>query len=370
MAIDTELRYAKLDDLYLDPMNPRLGRNNTGPKVSQETIMELMRDWTLDELAVSFLDSGGFWTHEALLVTEESLYGSKRLVVVEGNRRLAALKYLHDAIEGKPASKKWEEIAKSGKPSAKLFTKIPYILVGSRQDIESFLGFRHVTGIKEWRPAEKAEYISKLIDERGMTYEDVMRKIGSKTPTVRQNYISYRLLLQIEDTIEELPAENIEDRFSVMYLSLRTEGVQQYLQIDIQADPKSAKKPVPPKKLKALEYFALWLFGNEKRTPLFLDSRQVDDFGKVLESPKAIQYLERSDRPSFDVAFRMAGGDEPEIIKLIETAADNIELALTTAHQHSKSKELQIAVRRFGADAVQLMSLFPAIRKEVEQGTN
>ena len=60
----------------------------------------------------------------------------------------------------------------------KLFTKIPYILADSRQDIESFLGFRHVTGIKQWQPAQKAQYIAKLIDERGMNYEEVMRKIG------------------------------------------------------------------------------------------------------------------------------------------------------------------------------------------------
>ena len=30
MAIATNLDFAKMDDLCLDPMNPRLGRNNTG----------------------------------------------------------------------------------------------------------------------------------------------------------------------------------------------------------------------------------------------------------------------------------------------------------------------------------------------------
>ena len=66
MAIETILKYAKLDELYLDPTNPRLGRNNTGPDVSQEDVLEFMRNWTLDELAESFLGSG-FWTHEALI---------------------------------------------------------------------------------------------------------------------------------------------------------------------------------------------------------------------------------------------------------------------------------------------------------------
>ena len=41
-----------------------------------------------------------------------------------------------------------------------------------------------------------------------MTYQEVMRKIGSKTPTVRQNYISYRLLLQMEDSLENFSPED------------------------------------------------------------------------------------------------------------------------------------------------------------------
>jgi hypothetical protein len=358
MAVGTELKFASLDELNLDPMNPRLGRNNTRPDLPQSDILELMKDWTLDELAVSFLESGGFWTHEAVLVTKERLYEEYQLVVIEGNRRLAALMLLREALEGRPTSKKWADIATDAKPLKNLFTRITYIEIDSREDIESFLGFRHVTGIKEWRPAEKAEYIAKLIDERGMDYEEVMKKIGSKTQTVRQNYISYRLLLEIEETVD-VPGENLEDRFSVMYLSLRTKGVQKYLHIDIQADPKKAKRPVPRQHLEALAKFAIWLFGDEDREPLFTDSRKVDDFGRILESRKAVEYLERSDEPSFDIAYRLAGGDEPEIIRLIENAADNVELALTRAHLYADSKELRAAIERLGKDSDQLMKILP-----------
>jgi hypothetical protein len=363
MAISRELGFAKLDELYLDPNNPRLGRNNTGSDVKQERILALMQDWKLDELAVSFLDSGGFWTQEALLVIKESLYGKPRLVVLEGNRRLAALFYLRDALAGKPANRKWEEIAKGAKPAAKLFEKIPYLLAAEREDVEAFTGFRHVTGIEEWRPAEKAEYIAKLVD-KGLDYRKVKRMIGSKTQTVRQNYISYRLLLQAEET-KEIPEENFEDRFSVMYLSLRTDGVQKYLQIDIQADPDKVRREIPKIHRKALTNFALWLFGDEKRLPLFTDSRQVDNFGRILEKPDAVEYLERSESPSFDVALRMAGGDEPEIVKLVNKAADNIELALTRAHHFRKSKKLEAAVERLGTDARRLLELFPSLRDQI-----
>ncbi|PJF20517.1 MAG: hypothetical protein CUN56_15770, partial [Phototrophicales bacterium] len=152
--------------------------------------MDMVSDWTLDELAQSYLENGGFWLHEALLVVNEELYGATRLVVVEGNRRLAALKYLNDAYQGNPASRKWQEISESAEPPPNLFTEVPYILVNSREKIQAFLGFRHVTGIKQWDADEKAYFIAKLIDEQEMTYTQVMRQIGSKTPAVRRHYIA------------------------------------------------------------------------------------------------------------------------------------------------------------------------------------
>ena len=363
MAVHEEIQFARLDDLSLDPNNPRLGRNIAGPRLRQEKVLEIMKDWTLDELAVSFLESG-FWPHEALLVVAEPLYGKRSLVVVEGNRRLAALIFLKRAIDGNRASPKWREIARSAKPPAKLFTRIPYTLVDSRDDVQAFLGFRHVTGIKEWKPAEKAQYIARLIEQGNLTYEHVMRKIGSKTPTVRQNYITYRLLLQMENQ-EDISVEQVEEKFSVLYLSLRTAGARKYLQIDIEADPKHALRPVPKPRLDALKYFALWLFGDEKTPPIVRESRQVDQFGTILESKKAVEYLERAEKPSFEIAFRIAGGDEPELVNLIEGAADNIEAALSRAHLHGKSRRLQGAVERLFLDVNRLIDIFPEIKNRV-----
>ncbi len=355
--MNTEIRYASIDELNLDPMNPRLGRENTGSDVSQEKVLALMQDWTLEELAVSFVENG-FWPQEALIVVKEKLYGSVTTVVVEGNRRLAALRLLKLATEGKAISRKWDEIIANKKIPSTLFTKVPFLVASSRDEVDAFLGFRHVTGIKEWRPAEKAEFIAKLIEKRGLSYDVVRKKIGSKTPTVRQHYISYRLLIQMEDT-EDIALEKVEKKFSVLYLSLRTEGVQKYLQIDILAEPGKAKKPVPPGRLKALTHFAQWLFGDEKNPPLFTDSRYVDKLGKALESEKAVDYLERTPSPNFDFALRIAGADEPELVDLLEGAADNIELALGRLHQHASSAKIKRAVERVLVDADQLRKVIP-----------
>jgi hypothetical protein len=356
-----------LDTFFLDPRNPRLGRHNIARDLTQDEILDLMKDWALEELAVSLLESG-FWPQEALITVREPVPGQKSpvLVVVEGNRRLAALMMITKAKAGEGVPPKWAELIKGYKPEAfKRLEKIPYILKPSRKDVLSYVGFRHVTGIKEWNPAEKAEFIAKLIEEEKLTYEQVRKRIGSKTPVVRQNYISYRLLLQMENETTSVDVGKVEERFSVLYLSLRTEGVQTYLNVDIEADPKSAKTPVPKEKLEHLINFARWLFGSEEQEPLIADSRQVDAFGRILKSPVAVNYLERSERPSFAVARRLAGVAESEVAEHVERAADELEEALKVAHQHRSSPRLKDAVRRVGIDARQLLEVFPAIKKEV-----
>ena len=153
----------------------------------------MMGNWDLDKLAMSYLENG-FWTHEMLLVVKEELDGEQRLVVVDGNRRVAALICLRQVINGEEISKKWGALVENKSIPEKLFEKIPYIQIHSRQEVESFQAFHHrVTGIKQWLPTQKSEYIAKLIDEQGMSYEDIRRMIGSSISMVRYHYISYRL---------------------------------------------------------------------------------------------------------------------------------------------------------------------------------
>ena len=364
MAIGQTIKYEDLGALFLDAENPRLGRQAIAEGLSQSAILKRMEDWTLNELAVSFAESG-FWTQEALVAMKQAVGNKTRLVVVEGNRRLAALKLLARAKEGKPLDSRWRKIAALiSAGDWKKLQRVPYVLADSRAEVQSYLGFRHVTGIKEWEPAEKAEFIARLIDDTQLTYEQVRMRIGSKTPTVRQNYLSYKILLQMEQR-DDISIKKVEDRFSVLYLSLRTRGVQQYLQIDIEASPKRGLKPVPKKRLAQLSSFALWLFGNEEQLPLVRDSRETDRFGQILESPKAVKYLETTTKPRFDRAFQIAGGDEAQAAQHVEDAAFATEAALMTIHLHKNSARVKSAVERLGLDVVQLLEVFPAIRDGV-----
>lgn len=363
MAISDEIEYESIEHLWLDPKNPRLGQEIVQSKLSQPELLDVMKDWSLEEIAVSFAESG-YWVQEAVVAVEEKIDSAKHLVVVEGNRRLAALKLLAQARAGDAAPSRWKEIARAIPAGRwkKLEERVPFIRADSRADVDAFLGFRHVTGIKEWDPPQKAEFIAHLIDDLGLDYDAVRRRIGSKTPTVRQNYIAHRILRQMSD-VEEISLKHVEERFSVLYLSLRTAGVQTYLAVDTEASVAKAKAPVPRSKRKQLINFARWLFGDDETEPVVTDSRQIDVFGSVLESTAATDYLERNPRPSLEMAARMAGRDEVETSKHIERAADEVELALGSAHRHKTSKRMHSAVERLGRDTFQLLEVFPSVRK-------
>jgi len=103
MAISDDIEYAPIDQLWLDRKNPRLGQEIVARKLSQADLLDEMKDWSLEEIAVSFAESG-YWVQEAVVAVEEKVDSAKRLVVVEGNRRLAALKLLAKARHDGSAS--------------------------------------------------------------------------------------------------------------------------------------------------------------------------------------------------------------------------------------------------------------------------
>ena len=54
--------------------------------------------------------------------------------------------------------------------------------------------------------------------------------------------------------------------------------------------------------------FSRWLFGDEERSPVVLDSRQIDKFAKVLLSAEGLSYLRGVKKPNLEHAFVIAGG--------------------------------------------------------------
>lgn len=359
MAVSRTISYATVDELWLDPTNPRLGRHVASDTLLQGDVLLAMQGWALQELAASFLNSG-FWPQEALIVHEEVRQGAPRLVVVEGNRRLAALKTLKTAIEDGATDASWGQLVGSTTVAPEgLFDAVPYLLVDEREDVDAYLGFRHVTGIKQWRPAEKAQYIARLLnDHRDATFRSVARDIGSKADSVRRNYAAFQLLLQLEALETDVTPQQTQERFSVLYLSLRQTDVQTFLGLTLSAGatPDDLRVPVPPAHEPDLQDFGLWLFGTPTRDPLFGDSRQVGDFARILASEEAVDYLRSTAHPQMEMALRKSNADLQDVLTAIRQATDHVESALAQVHLVRHELEVKAAVERFDKSARELVN--------------
>ena len=77
--------------LYLDPKNPRLAGEELTVDQLDDIAKMLWTDRAVNEL-VDSIAASGYWKHEELFATKEA----GKLIVIEGNRRLAAVKLLTD----------------------------------------------------------------------------------------------------------------------------------------------------------------------------------------------------------------------------------------------------------------------------------
>ncbi len=157
--------------LLLDPNNPRIPE--LGHKANQrEIVAELVNNDTVYDLAKD-IAAQGFFPTEVLICVEEN----SELIVVEGNRRLAALKLL---LSPESAPQEWlaRFRALARKNSSPAVQQVKAVVAPSRSDAAPLIMNRHTqTGIKRWEPIQQARYVHSL-RTAGMTLDNLAATTG------------------------------------------------------------------------------------------------------------------------------------------------------------------------------------------------
>ena len=293
--------FLSVGELHLDGKNPRI--QQVGEDLEQESILKILWDeYSVDEVALSIAENG-FFPHEALFATEED----GRLVVVEGNRRLAAIRLLRE-----PDLRERLGVASlptiSDEDVANL-ADVPVIRC-KRDKIWQYIGFKHVNGPQAWASLAKAEYIAWVKNEVGTTLEKIALTIGDNHSTVARLYRAYMALQQAE-------AEGVYDRtwrtrkhfsFSHLYTGLDYQGIREFTRI-ANLDPPKAK-PIPNNRLKQFGELCVWLWGDEREGKVPLIKSQNPDLrllDRALQSKDGLSALRAS--YGISVAVDIARGD-------------------------------------------------------------
>ena len=143
-------------DLHLDPENPRLPeRLKNAPE--KDVLNWMLSDATLVDLMASIAENG-FFNGEPILIVEE---GGKQ-VVVEGNRRLASIKLLANPGLATESPRTIRAISETAIFKNNIPTEIWVYKCIDRNEVQNYLGFRHVSGVKQWPLISKARYLYDL----------------------------------------------------------------------------------------------------------------------------------------------------------------------------------------------------------------
>ena len=300
----SEITLMKVSDLAFDLRNPRLSEfdlpdNTTGIDV----IQALWEKMDVKEVMMSIAASG-FFPHEPLIVSQED----EKNIVIEGNRRLAAVKVLLNPslVEGAVELPSITEAAK------KAIQELPTVR-GTREKAWRYLGFKHVNGPAKWSSYAKSRYIADVHRVFNVKLEDIARQIGDTHRTVQR---LFRGLMVIEQA-ERLNVFRREDRwrshfsFSHLYTGLDYDGISAF--IGLRPETEEDREPVPSEKKEELGELCLWMYGSKKagKLPVIETQnphlRQLDavvadkEAIAALRSGQGLAYAYETSRPSSTV---------------------------------------------------------------------
>lgn len=181
-------------NLQLDPDNPRIP--DSGKDLSQRDIIaDLLENDKVHDLARSIVTNGYYPVERLITVAEK---GKK--YVLEGNRRLAALKLL---LSPESAPHKWERRIRtlSNSIDANSIRKVRVIEAPSREAAAPVIMSRHTrTQIETWTPIMQAKFYNNLVGN-GMEINDIAeqyRVAASEVATALRRYTMYTIACSLE----------------------------------------------------------------------------------------------------------------------------------------------------------------------------
>lgn len=338
-----------IESLFLDPENPRLrGEEDWTSKNEAALLKEFYARYNLTELAYSISDKGFTprFAESLHVISKEG--ADDQYIVVEGNRRLAALKLLADADLRKEVgvNRVWDELAAQAAEKKLDLDNVPVVIYADRASLDDYLGFRHITGPTPWRPEAKARFIARLLNT-GEKIDDVAKRIGSNRPTVRRFAEAHSVYAQAIK--QDLPIDQVEAAFGIFYNALGQPGVRGFIGLGKQSENTSPlKDPIPEDHLQNLKELLGLLYGTAddegSLDKAISESRDLKRLGEILGDDRGRRSL-LADR-DLNRAWRMVGGGRQELLALLEGAHSRLAEANGQSKEFNDDEDVQEEVRR------------------------
>lgn len=341
----TKIQDIALDDLEFDRENPRLIEFGLRKNASEEDMIKILAEvMSVNEIILSIVNSG-FFENESLI----AIKSGDKFTVIEGNRRLAAVKIICNYEKYKDF---YPKILPP--PSDELVASLqhlPVLLEETRDQSWQYIGFKHVNGALKWTSYAKAQYIAQVHNQFGIPLETIALQIGDSNKIVQRLYQSLMVLDQAEKA-RVFNRENIYPArlyFSHLYTGLQYDGISKYVGLkDISEESDS---PVEPTKAKELGEFLQWLYGDKKsdiKPVIQSQNPDLRNLDAVLKNESAIETLRSTN--DLSVAFEISQPDESKFFQSLNDAKLSLYKALQYVATGYKGDEEKLRMSGTVAD--------------------
>ncbi len=297
--------------LLLDPNNYRFhdipnyrrvaNRARYGEAGVQERTLQLLQTTTsfeLEALKDSIL-TNGYVPLEQIVIEEYSADGDvTQYLVIEGNRRVAAVKSL-SAEHG---------AGSVDIPEEKLATlnELPVIIIsGTEEERQAYkqtlMAIRHIAGISEWGPYQQAKLIVELFDREEHQFGRVAQRIGISSREVARRYRASKALQQMEED-DEFGEHAAPRLYAFFHEAVSQPKVRDWLKW---SDETFSAQDVDAKKA-FYELLSPRKVEDQTLPPKLQNAtRQVRQLKDIVDKPSALKILLDPEEP-FDNAVRAA----------------------------------------------------------------
>lgn len=287
--VENHIFYLSPEELVLDRDNPRLlPEEYSGIELAtEEEIIRALAQYDLNELLQSIAENG-YLNIEPLYIQK---IGHNKYKVLEGNRRLAAIKLLRN---NELARKCGINLPKIERHILATTDKILVHEAQNEKDGLAYIGFKHINGPHKWDSIAKARFVLNLY-KKNYPIDQISKMIGDTHNTIQKMLIGMTVLEQASEEgifyIEDRHSSLKVFPFSHLYTALTRKEYQQYLGLQ----KNILKNPVPKENLPRLEKVLHWIYGSKSddiRPVIKSQNPDIKNLGTVLSHSRALAVLE------------------------------------------------------------------------------
>ena len=280
--------------LALDRENPRLCMIG-GESDDTDIIAELYRSENLGGLLQS-IAANGYLDIEPLIV----MPSNGNLVVLEGNRRLAAVQlFRRSDLAGRIADRHNVRIEVPGMSDRNRISleHVSVYRIESRNEARSFMGFKHTNGAARWSSYVTAKFAAQWHREGGQSLSDIARRMGDRHDAVKRMVNAMYVLEQAEEAEIFDVSDRMTPRFNFSHLcaALSRAPYMKFLGLTATwSRDYPEPNPVPTDRLDRLGKILLWLYGsrrNDVEPAIRAQDPDIRRLGEVLDSEEGSMAL-------------------------------------------------------------------------------